>query len=99
MSVFDPPDEAPTQRIVNEDPIVAGGFARDELRRSLDNPHPESAELAEQGLEEWTRGLPEEDAAALVDPAGYKEFVNDKQRAFRSELEKQRAAAAKSDAK
>jgi len=39
----------------------------DELRRSLDNPHPESAELAEQGLEEWTRGLPEEDAAALVD--------------------------------
>ena len=40
---------------------------RDELHRSLDNPHPESAELAEQGLEEWTRGLPEEDAAALVD--------------------------------
>jgi hypothetical protein len=40
---------------------------RDELRRSLDYPHPESAELAEQGLEEWTRGLPEEDAAALVD--------------------------------
>jgi Arc/MetJ-type ribon-helix-helix transcriptional regulator len=40
---------------------------RDELRQSLDNPHLESAELAEQGLEEWTRGLPEEDAAALVD--------------------------------
>ncbi|MGA7416283.1 MAG: ribbon-helix-helix domain-containing protein [Bryobacteraceae bacterium] len=40
---------------------------REELRRSLGNPHPESAELAEQGLEEWTRGLPEEDAAALVD--------------------------------
>ena len=40
---------------------------RDELHRSLDNPHAESAELAEQGLEEWTRGLPEEDAAALVD--------------------------------
>lgn len=40
---------------------------RDELRRSLANPHPESAELAEQGLAEWTRGLPEEDAAALVD--------------------------------
>ena len=37
---------------------------RDELHRSLDNPHPESAE---RGLEEWTRGLPEEDAAALVD--------------------------------
>jgi hypothetical protein len=40
---------------------------RDELRRSRHNPQPESAELAEQGLEEWTRGLPAEDAAALVD--------------------------------
>jgi len=40
---------------------------RDELHRSLDNPHPESAEPAEQGLEEWTRGLTEEDSAALVD--------------------------------
>ena len=40
---------------------------RAELRRSLQNPHPESAELAEQGVEEWTRGLPEEDAGALVD--------------------------------
>jgi len=40
---------------------------RAELRRSLDNPHPESAELAGQGLEEWTRGLPQEDAEALVD--------------------------------
>ena len=32
---------------------------RAELRRSLENPHSESAELAEQGLEEWARGLPE----------------------------------------
>src|SRR5712691_4854721 len=40
---------------------------RAELRRSLQNPHPESAELAEQGLEEWTRSLPEEDTAVLVD--------------------------------
>jgi Arc/MetJ-type ribon-helix-helix transcriptional regulator len=40
---------------------------REELRRSLQNPHPESAVLAEQGLEEWARGLPEEDAEALVD--------------------------------
>jgi hypothetical protein len=40
---------------------------REELRRSLHNPHPESAVLAEQGLEEWTRGLPEEDTGALVD--------------------------------
>jgi Arc/MetJ-type ribon-helix-helix transcriptional regulator len=40
---------------------------REQLRRSLHNPHPESAELAEQGLEEWTRGLPEENADSLVD--------------------------------
>jgi Arc/MetJ-type ribon-helix-helix transcriptional regulator len=40
---------------------------RDELRPSLENPHPESTELAEQGLEEWSRGLPDEDAEALVD--------------------------------
>ena len=40
---------------------------RAELLRSLQNPHPESAELAERGLEEWTRALPEEDTEALVD--------------------------------
>jgi hypothetical protein len=40
---------------------------REELRRSLRNPHPESAELAGQGLEEWTRGLPKEDAEAVLD--------------------------------
>ena len=43
---------------------------RPELRRSLQNPHPEGAELAEQGLEEWTRGLPEEDTETLVDSSG-----------------------------
>jgi hypothetical protein len=40
---------------------------RAELRLSLQNPHPESAQLAEQGLNEWTRGLPDEDTEALVD--------------------------------
>lgn len=45
---------------------------RAELRRSLQNPHPETAELAEQGIEEWSRGLPDEDAAALVDSKGGK---------------------------
>src|SRR5712692_8380559 len=40
---------------------------RAELRRSLQNPHPESSVLAEQGLEEWARSLPEEDTATLVD--------------------------------
>jgi len=40
---------------------------RGELRRSLHNPHAESAQLADQGLEEWARGLPEEDTESLVD--------------------------------
>ena len=40
---------------------------REELRRSLQNPHPESAELADEGLGAWTRSLPEEDTEALVD--------------------------------
>ncbi len=42
---------------------------RDELRRSLHNPHPESVELAEQGLADWSRGLPDEDTEALVNGA------------------------------
>jgi hypothetical protein len=42
---------------------------REELRRSLRNPHPESADLADQGFEEWARGLPEEDTEALLDGA------------------------------
>jgi Arc/MetJ-type ribon-helix-helix transcriptional regulator len=40
---------------------------REELRRSLENPHPESHEFAELGFGEWSGGLPDEDAAALVD--------------------------------
>src|ERR1039458_8331218 len=40
---------------------------REELGRSLQNPHPESAELADGGLEVWARSLPEEDGEALVD--------------------------------
>ena len=40
---------------------------RAELRRSLENPHPESAEFCEQGIEEWSLGLPDEDAEALID--------------------------------
>jgi len=42
---------------------------REELRRSLRNPHPESVELAAQGFEQWVRGLPEENGEALVDSA------------------------------
>ena len=45
---------------------------RVELSRSLQNPHPETAELEEQGLEEWSRGLPQEDAEALVDSSAGK---------------------------
>lgn len=40
---------------------------REDLRRSLQNPHPESAELADPGLEAWTHSLPEENIGALVD--------------------------------
>jgi hypothetical protein len=41
---------------------------RDELVRSLRSPHPDTAELAEAGFEDWAASLPEEDAAGLVDP-------------------------------
>ena len=40
---------------------------RTELHRSLRNPHPESADLAQQGLEDWAWDLPEEDTETLVD--------------------------------
>jgi Arc/MetJ-type ribon-helix-helix transcriptional regulator len=40
---------------------------REELHRSLRNPHPDSADLSEQGLAEWASSLPVEDAADLVD--------------------------------
>lgn len=45
---------------------------RDELKRSLERPHLESADLAEQGFDEWSRGLPEEDAEGLVDASAAK---------------------------
>ncbi len=41
---------------------------REQLRRSLRAPHRESRAMAETGFAAWARGLPEEDAAALVDP-------------------------------
>jgi hypothetical protein len=41
---------------------------REDLRRSLQNPHSECSELSEQGLDEWAQNLPEEDAGALVNP-------------------------------
>ena len=39
---------------------------QEQLRMSLDNPHPDSSELAEAGLEDWVMGLPEGDSS-LVD--------------------------------
>src|ERR1700722_13839679 len=40
---------------------------REELRRSLQNPHQESADLANEGLEAWANSLPDEDTESLVD--------------------------------
>ena len=40
---------------------------RQDLQRSLRSPHPESDQLAEAGFGDWASGLPEEDAADLVD--------------------------------
>jgi hypothetical protein len=40
---------------------------RQALRRSLSNPHPDSAQLAENGFDDWARGLPDEDVTELVD--------------------------------
>ena len=45
---------------------------RDDLRRSLQHPHPEGATLAEQGLEEWSRTIPDEDAESLLDASAGK---------------------------
>jgi hypothetical protein len=44
---------------------------REELRRSLDHPHPESSELADAGLEEWgARGEAAGDVSLLDSSAG-----------------------------
>jgi metallo-beta-lactamase class B len=47
------------------------------------------------GLDDKYKRLQSGDTGALVDPAGYKKFVTEKQQTFRSELEKQRATASK----
>jgi hypothetical protein len=41
---------------------------RREFERSIRNPHPESRVIAEEGLSDWARGLPEEDCENLLDP-------------------------------
>jgi hypothetical protein len=40
---------------------------REELKRSLNNPHPETSELADAGFADWGAGLPDEKASDLVD--------------------------------
>jgi hypothetical protein len=45
---------------------------REELRLSLANPHPESSELADAGLEEWGARAPGQETDALLDPAAGK---------------------------
>jgi post-segregation antitoxin (ccd killing protein) len=41
---------------------------REELRRSLRNPHGEVRETAELGYRSWAEALPAEDVSAIVDP-------------------------------
>src|SRR5260370_33611270 len=40
---------------------------REDLRRSLQNPHSESTQFADEGFESWARTLPEADTESLVD--------------------------------
>jgi Arc/MetJ-type ribon-helix-helix transcriptional regulator len=42
----------------------------EELRRSLERPHPEAAELANAGLDEWGASLPEGDEGLVDMSAG-----------------------------
>ncbi|MDL1950120.1 hypothetical protein FBQ97_09950 [Acidobacteria bacterium ACD] len=46
-----------------------GRRRRAALRASLSAPHPESLLVAESGLGEWGRSLPEEDAEGLLEPS------------------------------
>jgi hypothetical protein len=43
---------------------------REGLRRSLEHPHPEAADLADTGLDEWAASLPEGDEGLLDMSAG-----------------------------
>ena len=42
----------------------------EELRRSLEHPHPEASELADVGLDEWVASLPEGDEGLVDMSAG-----------------------------
>jgi hypothetical protein len=45
---------------------------REELRRSLENPHPESSELADAGLDDWGGRSRRGESDELLDPAAGK---------------------------
>ena len=45
---------------------------REQLRRSLAAPHPETRQMAEAGFDAWANALPDEDVADLVEPAAGK---------------------------
>ena len=62
------------RREKNRSKFVAGAVKREleRLRReeflaSLDNPHPESLALADQGLDDWAASLPVEDGESLLE--------------------------------
>jgi len=40
---------------------------REELKRSLESPHPETSELADAGFDDWAARLPDEKASDLLD--------------------------------
>ena len=43
---------------------------QEELQRSIDNPHPEAAALAEAGFDDWAASLPTEEEALVDMSAG-----------------------------
>ena len=40
---------------------------REELKRSLKSPHPETSELADAGFDDWAMRLPDQKASDLLD--------------------------------
>ena len=42
---------------------------REDLRRSIEHPHQDSADFTDAGFDAWARSLPEDDAGHLVDLA------------------------------
>ena len=40
---------------------------REELKRSLESPHPETSELADAGFDDWAARLPDDEASDLLD--------------------------------